>query len=53
MSVATESRTVSYELDAADLETRGRLQQLQFCRHDNAIVLDDMLLIEDDAPAIG
>ena len=48
-----DSRTVSYQLDAADLETRGQLQQLQFCRHDSAIVLDDMLLIEDDAPAIG
>ena len=51
--MSNESKTVSYSLSAADLETRGQLQQLQYCRRDNAIVLDDMLLIEDDAPAIG
>ncbi|MYA24268.1 MAG: hypothetical protein F4Z30_16490 [Gemmatimonadetes bacterium] len=42
-----------FALDAAALEVRGQFDQLQYCELKKAIVLNDMLLIEDDAPAIG
>ena len=40
-------------LDAAALEPRGQLRQLTFHRDRNVIALDDRVLVEDDAPAIG
>ena len=42
-----------FSLDAAALEVRGQFDQLQYCEMRKAIVLNDMLLVEDDAPAIG
>ena len=45
--------SLSFALDAGALEVRGRFDQLQYCEQKNAIVLNDMLLVEDDAPAIG
>ncbi|MBT4502277.1 MAG: hypothetical protein HOC74_31375, partial [Gemmatimonadetes bacterium] len=42
-----------FTLDAAALEERGQFRQAQYDRNQNAILLDDMQLIEDDAPAIG
>lgn len=42
-----------FSLDAAALEVRGQFDQLQYCELKKAIVLNDMVLIEDDAPAIG
>ncbi len=42
-----------FSLDAAALEVRGQFDQLQYCQLRKAIVLNDMLLVEDDAPAIG
>ena len=42
-----------FSLDAAALEVRGQFDQLQYCELRKAIVLNDMLLVEDDAPAIG
>ena len=43
----------SFALDATALEVRGQFDQLQYCELKKAIVLNDMLLVEDDAPAIG
>ncbi len=40
-------------LDAAALEARGRFKDLRFDSSSDRITLDDMLLVEDDAPAIG
>ncbi len=40
-------------LDAAALEQRGQLDQLLYDAAANAITLEDMQLIEDDAAAIG
>jgi len=45
--------SVCFELNAADLEERGQLRRLQYVPTARAIRLDDMLLIEDDAPAVG
>ena len=42
-----------FTLDAAALEKRGQFRQTQYDTNQNAILLDDMQLIEDDAPAIG
>jgi hypothetical protein len=50
---AAERRDLSFRLDAAALEERGQLKQLRFYRGKNAIKLDDLVLIEDDAVAIG
>ena len=50
MSIETSS---CFAVDAAALEVRGQFDQLQYCRLKKAIVLSDMLLVEDDAPAIG
>ncbi|MDE3000396.1 MAG: hypothetical protein OXU79_15075 [Gemmatimonadota bacterium] len=50
--MSTESRTC-FSLDAAALEVRGQFDRLRFCERKKAIVLDDMFLVEDDAPAIG
>jgi hypothetical protein len=44
---------VSFVLDAADLEERGQFSNLQYYGSEGAISLNDMLLVEDDAPAIG
>ena len=49
---AEDQRTQRTYLDAADLEQGGRLAQLQY-RAGRGFVLEDMLLVEDDAPAIG
>ena len=46
-------RSIRFALDAAALEARGQFDQLQYCELKKAIVLNDMLLVEDDAPAIG
>ena len=45
--------SLCFALDAAALEVRGQFDQLQYCELKKAIVLNDMLLVEDDAPAIG
>ena len=45
--------SLCFALDAAALEMRGQFDQLQYCELKKAIVLNDMLLVEDDAPAIG
>ncbi|MCE5249749.1 transglutaminase-like domain-containing protein [bacterium] len=50
---AGEQATVQYTLDADALEARGQFKQLKFFGSGHAIRLDDMYLIEDDAPAIG
>ncbi len=50
--MSTES-DFCFALDAAALEARGQFDQLQYCELKEAIVLNDMLLFEDDAPAIG
>ena len=42
-----------FSLDAAALEARGQFDQVQYCELTKTIVLMDMLLVEDDAPAIG
>ena len=46
-------RTLRFDLNASDLEARGRLKRLGYLPSEHVIKLDDMLLIEDDAPAIG
>lgn len=46
-------KEVRLTLDAAALEERGRFRQAHYRRRENVIVLDDMELVEDDAPAIG
>lgn len=40
-------------LDAAALEKRGQLRQLAYRPEQGAITLDETVLVEDDAPAIG
>ena len=50
--MSTES-DFCFALDAAALEARGQFDRLQYCELKKAIVLNDMLLVEDDAPAIG
>ena len=50
---AEGARTVKVRLDAAALETTGRLQGLRFIPGDKAFRLNDLVLYEDDAPAIG
>jgi len=52
-AAVAEPVTVKIELDAADLEERGQLKQIRYFKTDNTLKLNDMLLIEDDAPAIG
>ena len=45
------SKTIDLKLDACDLQERG---QLRNSRYDDAgITLDDRVLVEDDAPAVG
>ncbi|MFC1606623.1 transglutaminase-like domain-containing protein [Candidatus Latescibacterota bacterium] len=51
--VTGESSDILIELNADDLEARGQLKQLKVNGNDGAIELNDMVLIEDDAPAIG
>jgi hypothetical protein len=41
------------DLDADDLEQQAQLKQLSYDPAANTISLEDMLLVEDDAPAIG
>ncbi|MFH1566518.1 MAG: hypothetical protein ABIL09_00860, partial [Gemmatimonadota bacterium] len=41
------------DLDAAALEARGQLVGLTYSTGAGAIALDDLVLVEDDAPAIG
>lgn len=50
---AGEPATVKFSLDAAGLESRGQLKQMKYYKAENAIKLDDMLLLEDDAPGNG
>lgn len=44
---------VSYSVDPSELNERGRFMDMLFDREHNTITLNDRLLIEDDAPAIG
>lgn len=50
---AEEGGAAGYRLDAAALEKAGRLQQLRFSPGERAFKLNDLVLVEDDAPAIG
>ncbi len=50
---AGDTGTVKYRLDAAALDRAGRLQQLRFIPAARAFELDNLVLYEDDAPAIG
>ncbi len=50
--MSTES-DFCFSLNAAALEARGQFDQVQYCELTKTIVLNDMLLIEDDAPGIG
>jgi hypothetical protein len=52
-AAAGEPLKVKFSMDAAALEERGQLRQLRYHRSENAFTLNDMLLVEDDAPAIG
>ena len=45
--------TVSFDLDSAILEERGQLKQLKYYPSEHAIKLNDMFLLEDDAPGNG
>lgn len=45
--------TVKFRLDSAELEKQGRLEQVRFFPQDRAFKLNDLVLFEDDAPAIG
>ena len=45
--------TLRLGLAADDLELQGQLKQLRYDTTGEVITLDDMLLVEDDAPAIG
>jgi len=53
LTAASDTSSVKFNLDSTDLEARGQLKQLKYFESENAIKLDDMFLIEDDAPAIG
>ena len=48
-------KTIHYSqcFDAAVLDLQGRLKNLRFDSSAGVIALDDMVLVEDDAPAIG
>ena len=48
-------KTIHYSqcFDAAALDLQGRLKNLRFDSSAGVIALDDMVLVEDDAPAIG
>lgn len=50
---AGEPFTVSYSLDAGDLENRGQLHNTLYSTDTGGITLTDLVLVEDDAPAIG
>jgi len=50
---AAAGETVTRSLTARDLEARGQLTNLKHFPGDSAIRLDDMLLVEDDAPGNG
>jgi hypothetical protein len=50
---AAEHRDLSFRLDAAALEENGQLRQLRFHPAKSALRLNDLVLIEDDAIAIG
>ncbi len=43
----------AYELDGAGLEARGQLKNLKYYPEDEVIRLNDMYLLEDDAPGNG
>ncbi len=45
------SKTINLKLDACDLQERGQLRNSRY--DDTGITLDDRVLVEDDAPAIG
>ena len=46
-------KTLCLDLEAGGLEARGQLKHLRYDAAGAAITFDDMLLVEDDAPAIG
>lgn len=50
---AEEAPRLTFKLDAARLEEAGRLDQIRFHPRDNVFRLNDMVLVEDDAAAIG
>jgi len=45
--------SIHYTLDGAALEERGQLKQLIYTPSETKITLKDMVLVEDDAPAVG
>ena len=51
--LAGEQFAVTYRLDAGDLEERGQLHNMVYSPETGGIILTDLVLIEDDAPAIG
>jgi hypothetical protein len=48
-----EDRRLSFRLDAAALEERGQLKQIRYHTGENVLRLNDLVLVEDDAVAIG
>jgi len=51
--VSGDVATVKFHLNTCSLEEKGQLKGLKYYTNENAIKLDDMLLIEDDAPGNG
>ncbi|MCK4337341.1 MAG: hypothetical protein KAX11_05305, partial [Candidatus Aminicenantes bacterium] len=52
-TIMAESTNLKFSLDSAALEECGQLKQLRYFKKQGSIKLNDILLIEDDAPAIG
>jgi hypothetical protein len=52
-AIMAESIKLKFDLDVAALEERGQLKQLRYFKNHDAIELNDIFLVEDDAPAIG
>ena len=51
--MAPDTQTATLYLDAAGLEARGRFERLAYYPEKDGIGLEDMVLVEDDAPGIG
>ncbi|MHB9028031.1 MAG: hypothetical protein ACYC9O_04640 [Candidatus Latescibacterota bacterium] len=52
-AAAGDPVNVKYTLDAAALEERGQLRQMLYDGERNSFTLNDMFLVEDDAPGVG
>lgn len=50
---AGESGRAEFRIPAAALETTGRLEQVRYIARDHGFALKDMVLVEDEAAAIG